>query len=214
LKDSVGTISSGSGTGKYDDNNNCYWALLPIDPTESSRIGITFTKFDLAEGDFVEVNKWNGNTGFVNVKYPTHKAKDRFTKNNEPTIGKEFEVSDKGAFIVFCTDNNLNAKGFEFKWRRIPYGEAVNEVSAGIETMSVYPNPATDRVSIQIETLEPEAVQITLYDVLGRAVSKISHSEATQHISHNIDVSNFAKGIYILRITTSKGQVMRKVVIQ
>jgi len=213
FKDSVGIISSGSGAGKYDDDNICYWALAPAGANVSQRIGIKFSKFDLAEGDFLELHKWSSTAGFPSVKYPTH-GTNRFSKENPPKFDTIYEVREKGAFIVFRTDNNLNGKGFEFEWRTIEVGVAVPEASAGIENISVYPNPATDVVGIQIETLEPEKVQLTLYDVFGRAVSKISNLEAAQQISQNIDVSHFAKGIYMLRITTSKGQIMRKVVIQ
>jgi hypothetical protein len=211
LKTATGTINPIAAGQKYEDANTCLWALRPdgIDPNRG--IGIVFTKFDLDEGDFVELNKWSGTIGTINVKYFTHKVA-RFTKENKPELGKEYQIKDAGAFIRFRTDNNLNGTGFELKWDASTHG--INEVQIGIEKMSIYPNPATDKVKIQIETVEPETVQLSLYDILGRAVSKIPAVDATQQFVYDMDVSHLAKGIYMLRITTSKGQIMRKVVVQ
>jgi len=99
------------------------------------------------------------------------------------------------------------------QWNGI-YDVGVSEMQASIGKMSVYPNPASDKVKVQIETLQPETVQITLYDMVGCTISKISSSETTQQFVHDIDVSNLAKGIYMLQITTSQGQIMRRIAIQ
>jgi len=208
-----GTINSNNtGSGNYDDANECYWLLKPAGAIKGS-VGLIFRKFDLAEGDFVELNKWNGTLGPINIKYPTHGI-GRFTKEKPPIIGKVYKATDEiGVFVRFRTDNNLNKTGFILDWTNNDT-TSVNEVQAGIESMSVYPNPAIDKVKIQIETSQPESVQISLYDIIGRKVSEISTAEAAQQIHHDIDVSNFAKGVYMLRITTSKGQITRKVVIQ
>ncbi|MCL2131216.1 MAG: C10 family peptidase [Lentimicrobiaceae bacterium] len=203
------SIINSSDGAIYDDENTCYWALKPTGA--QGKIGIYFTKFDIEEGDFVELYTWNGTLALTNVKYQTHGEK-RFTKENPPILNEEYVVPDNGVFIRFRTDNNLHGTGFELKWTI--YNVSVNEAQIGIEAMSVYPNPATDKVKVQIETLQPETVQMALYDVLGRKVFEHSDSEVTQQISHDIDVSSFAKGIYTLRVTTSKGQVVRKIVIQ
>ena len=206
----TGTITV-DATNKYDASNECLWALRP---EGAQHVGITFTKFDLEEGDFVELNRWNATGSLLNVKYWTlNNINFRFTKGNPPVLNREYSVQDAGALIRFRTDNNLNGTGFTLHWRAID-NVGVNEVQAGIEKMSIYPNPASDKVKIQIETLQPETVQISLYDIVGRKLFHSSNSEATQQTVYDIDVSHLAKGIYMLQIATSKGQVMRKVVIR
>ena len=204
-----GVIDPTNGA-QYDDESTCYWALKA---KEGQCIGITFTRFDLAEGDYVEINKWNGKIGLVNVKYPTHKVA-RFTKDNAPELNKLYVVPDSGASIRFRTDNNLNGTGFTLKWDTIECNTGVKEPSAGIENVLVYPNPTSDKVKIQLETTQPEPLQIDLYDIFGRTIYAISVPETTQQYVQNLDVSNLAKGVYMLKIATSKGQITRKIVIQ
>jgi len=206
LTDALGTINSTVEGGKYEDDNTCYWA---VKPENAQYVGITFTKFDLAAGDFVEINKWNGKTDLSNVKYFTHKI-NRFTKENPPVIGQEYGVQDAGAFIRFQTDNHLHGAGFELIYRNFD-NWGVNETQAGIEKIAVYPNPTTDRVSVQIETVVPETIQLIINDMFGRTVYA-SDASTQQQYYKEIDVSSFAKGVYLLKIETSKGVLTRKIV--
>jgi len=207
-----GTIDPTNGA-KYDDEGSCYWALKA---DAGKYVGITFTRFDLAEGDYVEINKWNGSASLSVVKFPTHKGW-RFTKDNPPILNNIYVVWDEpmnnvGASVRFRADNNLHGTGFTLKWDM--YDVGVKEVSAGIENVLVYPNPASDKVKIQLETTQPETLQLDLYDIFGRAIYNISVSEATQQYTQDLDVSFLAKGIYMLKIATSKGQITRKIVVQ
>jgi len=205
-----GTINSNNtNSGNYEDANECYWALKPAVAGKGG-VYFIFTKFDLAEGDFVELNKWNGTLGLNNVKYSTHKIK-RFTKEDPPIIGKVYASDDYGAFIRFRTDNNLNASGFELNWYVL---DAIDEVQLGMESLYVFPNPANDILKIQIETLLPESIQLILTDILGRTVYTSESTQPEQHLHKEIDITSLSKGVYTLTISTPKGRIMRKVVVR
>ncbi len=76
-----------------------------------------------------------------------------------------------------------------------------NELSNSIQ---LYPNPANDLVYI-VSTEKISSV--SLLDMTGK---KLYFSEKTAQI----DVSPFAKGIYLLEIQTLKGKVVKKVVVE
>ncbi|PKB15273.1 YCF48-related protein [Flavobacterium sp. 5] len=62
--------------------------------------------------------------------------------------------------------------------------------------IAIYPNPATDFVTIKSNTAE-KAKSIEFYNVLGQRV----HYENVSNISDiKIDVSNFKKGIYVVKV--------------
>lgn len=75
-----------------------------------------------------------------------------------------------------------------------------------LSQVSVFPNPAREILNINV----PSTVEIngvTLYDVLGKA--------ATTTISNGqINVSNLARGVYILNVDTTAGTLTDKVVIE
>ena len=214
IKDTAGTISV---LGGYDANSTCYWALIPGNGAKWG-INIKFTDFDLQDGDVVEIYKWNGTRTWGNINYKAHGIY-RFTKENRPKKDSTYtiapELANTGAtFIYFKTDNDLCGTGFSLNWSATPYNNAIHETSIGLSNLSVYPNPATDIVRLQVETLQPETLQITFCDMVGRAVYATVLKGNDNQITQDIDISKFAKGVYMLQIVTSKGKITKKVVIQ
>ncbi|MFW6224587.1 MAG: T9SS type A sorting domain-containing protein, partial [Bacteroidota bacterium] len=67
--------------------------------------------------------------------------------------------------------------------------------------VSVYPNPAGNAMHIASSGLE--FTKVELADISGRIVYSGS--------SASIDVSGLSQGIYLLRISSSKGRVVKKV---
>lgn len=74
-------------------------------------------------------------------------------------------------------------------------------------SMNIYPNPATDQISIDL----PQAGgEITLYTIDGSAVIKQSATSS----SIELQVGELSRGIYILKYTTDKGAHTLKVVLK
>jgi hypothetical protein len=82
--------------------------------------------------------------------------------------------------------------------------------TAGIENnafakLMIYPNPATDNVNI----INAENATVQLYDVFGKLI-------ATDNILNNnysLNVAEYAKGSYILKLTNSEGTISKKITV-
>ena len=72
---------------------------------------------------------------------------------------------------------------------------SVDENEASHIQISVYPNPAKDFVKID----GTEAAEVQVYNALGQIVKTIQGS-------NEINVSDFAEGVYLLRITDADGK--------
>lgn len=206
LTESAGSIESTPENTNYDDANICYWA---IKPKNEQKVGLVFTKFDMGQGDFVDIYAWDGIVGFSKLNYYKD-GRYRFTKEEPPVAGKEYLVSAAGAYIRFRTDNNLNASGFTLNWYA---SNAVQDLPTGISYVNIYPNPARDNVKLQVEMLNPESLQLSIYNMVGEEVYRSKPMEMVQQYNQNIDVSGLAKGIYHLKITTSKGIIAKKITV-
>ena len=66
--------------------------------------------------------------------------------------------------------------------------------------LSIYPNPVADYLNI---STEDEIVDTVVYDVTGRTINARLNN-------NQIDVSNFAKGFYIVNIVTDKANYTHK----
>lgn len=75
-----------------------------------------------------------------------------------------------------------------------------------LNNITIYPNPATDVFNIDLG--DETAENIVIMDVQGKVV----YTEATITAQiHQVDVSGFANGMYILKVTTEKGTSVHKI---
>ncbi|MEO9532396.1 MAG: choice-of-anchor J domain-containing protein [Crocinitomicaceae bacterium] len=120
-------------------------------------------------------------------------------------IGSEWELGNCH-FIGILSDANtgeiLNAASTSTFTGNI----GINEVEAN-SSMSVYPNPSSDLTNIRIELKENADVNIDIVNTLGQVVyTKSSNNVAAGEYYYQVDVADFAAGIYTVRATVN-GQV-------
>lgn len=88
----------------------------------------------------------------------------------------------------------------------------INE-SAIENSLNIFPNPAKDAVTVSAKLTNADDVTITVYDVTGRVIYSNELSDVS-NINNKIDVSTFAKGSYILEISTTEENIVRKIVVE
>lgn len=72
--------------------------------------------------------------------------------------------------------------------------------------VEVYPNPATDYLSIKMESPEFKSLEITIYNVLGEVLYKKEASFLSGQNLMEIDVQSYTNGVYWLEISTENGK--------
>jgi len=88
----------------------------------------------------------------------------------------------------------------------------VNEVEKTPFTM--YPNPSNDFVYLNLDKITDDAFTISIVSIDGREVQlkTITSSEATS--DYKLDLKNIAKGSYMVKVETSKGDFTRPLIVQ
>ncbi|MFA6201175.1 MAG: T9SS type A sorting domain-containing protein, partial [Bacteroidales bacterium] len=74
--------------------------------------------------------------------------------------------------------------------------------------VTMYPNPATSTTKLVVSGVEGET-DIDINDVQGKLIYKTTAKAMNGKVEQTIDVNNFAKGVYYVRIqnqTTSRTQ--------
>ena len=75
-----------------------------------------------------------------------------------------------------------------------------------INEIKIYPNPVTDKVTVQLQSYDN--TKTTIYDLNGRLIQQISITED----QNTIDISTLEKGIYILSITNGKENYNKRII--
>ncbi|HBG72006.1 MAG: hypothetical protein A2W93_10940 [Bacteroidetes bacterium GWF2_43_63] len=175
------TIEDGSGVNRYGNNTNCSWT---IQPPGAGLIYIHFTKLALDQ-DMDVAYVYNG----TSTADPLVKSVTGFD------LPQEILVWGPSAYVVFQSDAMLRADGFEFYYTSSLVGieDAWNEGK-----ITVFPNPADDRMNIEIDPLILPAIErIELISLNGQIVTVVENPVQSQCI----EVGALNAGTYGLRFT-------------
>lgn len=80
-------------------------------------------------------------------------------------------------------------------------------------TLDIFPNPSEGQFQVEMEFQRLTSVSLMLYDLKGRVVVDKKLGQLSTH-REMLDLSQAAKGIYLLRLETERGIVYRKLVLR
>ena len=84
----------------------------------------------------------------------------------------------------------------------------------GAGTVSVFPNPAKDKINVSFNAKDQADLQISLNDLSGKQVLTNKYSVAKGENQLSVDVNGLSKGVYVLNLITEKGTIHYKVMIK
>lgn len=80
-----------------------------------------------------------------------------------------------------------------------------------LKTLSLYPNPTTSDLSLDVFSRQEDQAIIIITDISGRVIKNQSYQMQMGHNHYSIDVTDIQSGLYIMTIkTTSSGTTTRK----
>lgn len=82
----------------------------------------------------------------------------------------------------------------------------------GANKFSVFPNPSNGLFSVNYNSAVTKLLQVEVVDVLGNKVFSQNVNEVNRNL-FQIDLSNQAKGVYLIRLKTEKSYVSKRVVL-
>jgi len=100
--------------------------------------------------------------------------------------------------------DNLSFSGFT----------GINENSSFLTNMSVYPNPSSTKITLDLNYKTAEQTVVEITDISGKIVLSKNVGELNGQSKQLIDVSSLSKGSYFVRIITTSGTEVRKIVIE
>ncbi len=123
-------------------------------------------------------------------------------------LNKETSIIEKNTKYVFNIDKTISASEGEKRFKLI--FETIKSIVEVKKEFPVYPNPFTNKISVDVNLVTPGAAQVILLNVLG-------HPVITKHVLKNsgtidIDTDKVPTGIYFLLINDEqKGKILRSI---
>ena len=201
--------NNATGDDTYRASNVCEYTL---NLKFTDQLVYTFHKFDLKQGDFVDIyNQKNasGNSKELVAHYDMDNRPSSVYTYDAPIFNIAGAPSSK--FIIrFASDNMFQGTGFEFEYYGIHNG--INQFED--TEINVYPNPASSFVNVEVTSDKAQQFNASMVDMMGKTVyvDQFNHDGGTG--MYKINVNNLAKGVYFLHLNNENGSTVQKIVIR
>jgi hypothetical protein len=196
LTEPTGFVSDGSGDYNYNNSTVCKWKILPGDGAKD--LTLVFSAFDLeTDKDFLKV-----------YAIPTNQLIGNFTGNTIPNA----IVSPTGQMmLMFSTNGFNNNQGFDAEYYITNVGTTQTDFA---QNLAVYPNPASGYTMVKFNLNERSNVSFTLFNLVGKQVYSESAEMPAGFVSRTLQIGNLSSGVYMLRISSDKGSVARRLIVE
>lgn len=182
---------SGGENGNYSNNENWTKTFYPNDPTQ--KLKITFTEFDMNEGDYIIVR--NGLSTGVPFQ-------GTITGN---TLPPSFESThSSGAItITFRSSTGMTKPGFvaNFTCTFLAVDDVVNS-----KDVALSPNPVKNQFTLKGIN---KMTTVEVYDISGKLVKQFDKESLSRNA---FDVSRLAKGNYVVKVKTDNDTFTKKLI--
>lgn len=132
-----------------------------------------------------------------------------------------YDIEDSLTYFVADTNNNvwqITMTGFDYTVGKFVFnkkrvsGVSVEDINSGFNEVKLYPNPATQNVTISIDSEQAQNnVELNIYSLTGQRVWS-QRINIVDQVNVNIPVSEWQKGIYIVRIGNNNAVVKQLIV--
>ena len=73
----------------------------------------------------------------------------------------------------------------------------------------MFPNPTNSLLNVEFKIVNGTKAKISIENILGQIV----YSQETTNETNKMDVSTITNGVYFLKVVTSEGQTVQRIVI-
>jgi Pregnancy-associated plasma protein-A/Secretion system C-terminal sorting domain/Fibronectin type III domain len=149
-----------------------------------------------------DVKLYNSQHQLVGTSTRTDKTEERIVLNNAPVDYYYIRVypnNDFSATQCYKLIANTSSSNFSRESDKIAT-EAFKDKT--VETLKVYPNPATESVQVEINTVFEGVANIRIEDLTGKTVLIKTQNISKELKAFQIDISNLNDGLYILMVKT------------
>ena len=201
VSDMRGIIDQVNTSGSQYNYLNTFAEMFPANgSTQHHKYGIIDATLSLSDPTTITGSQnWSNagendndeNTLIINDVFITNQYMQEFKKRyNEAGGTNPFEIPTE----VDNTINNSSAEKFELYQN--------------------YPNPFNPSTTIKFEIPTAQKVTLSVYDVLGREITKLYDGIASSGIhSVEFNAKDYASGIYIYRLETSDNSISKKLIL-
>jgi len=150
--------------------------------------------------------------------------------NDDLYLGTQVGIYHKDSTSANWTSYNSNLPNVSVSWLDINYAAGLIRAATfgrGIwesalytvvnvkenelnNLLTVFPNPAKDNFTVQLNIETEKNIRLSLFDVIGRVVKSVDMG-SLKSLNYSFDVSNLVEGTYFIKVEAGDSFVVKKV---
>jgi hypothetical protein len=190
----IQNVSQGNYTVTVRDANGCTTSSSVSITQPASALSLTLSSTSSTGANGTATAIANGGTSPYSYAWST-------TPTQTTPIASNLAP---GPYAVIVTDGNGCTKTDTITVARNTVGIA--DVAAG--TLSIYPNPANDKVYVELADKSYAKIEVMITDMSGRTVI------ADELHNNTVNVSSLSAGVYLIRVNADKTSFNSKLIIR
>ncbi|HTA26384.1 MAG TPA: T9SS type A sorting domain-containing protein [Bacteroidia bacterium] len=187
---------------KYDTTSNT-WTAIAYVPTNGSGL-LCPSNFVLQDTAYSVSGGAYFSSDYINTNYTYNPNTNTWgTAARFPGIARYYSVGFSiGNFGYVTTGNDTLGNLLADLWQYGPVStEGINEISAGVVSMDVFPNPSSGMVNFSYSNLSSGNAKLVITDALGRTVSTYNIGGKKGKLS--ADESQLSNGVYFYQLNSN-----------
>jgi hypothetical protein len=121
------------------------------------------------------------------------------------------------AIIVLSASGNTPVNGSYLYVDNLSFSgtvTGVKNIENNISIVSIYPNPSTDNISIEMNVQKMSSVKFQLVDLTGKLIKELNAGDIQGKYNTTINTVGISKGTYFLKVNANDAVEVKKIIIQ
>lgn len=121
------------------------------------------------------------------------------------------------AIIVLSASGNTPVNGSYLYVDNLSFSgtvTGVKNIENNISNVSIYPNPSTDNISIEMNVQKMSSVKFQLVDLTGKLIKELNAGDIQGKYNTTINTVGISKGTYFLKVNANDAVEVKKIIIQ
>ena len=126
----------------------------------------------------------------------------KFINTQDSSFSDEFKVDIVNAAKGWLPDNTISIR------------EATLSIDSNkLQGVSFWPNPVKNSFNVKVTNLGAEKIFISLFDLQGREILKVSEAANSGTFTKEINLRNISSGIYLLSVQQGNKKSIKKIIV-
>ncbi len=200
IEETTSEVIASAEVGVYN-----YSATVTNDSSCESTDNITVTIFEVPELDLGDdINAIAGDEIILNANPNNNTNISSYTWNNNETT-QTITVTENGTYEVEITTINACTASDEII---VSFDVKIENIDNERSFINIYPNPAVK--NIYINTILDKNSNVEITNLKGQ----ILYQNKLENVVNGIDISNFSKGIYLVKVKYENKEHISKLIIE